>query len=68
MAFKWLTAHFAVENMSNKAGRPQNQWEVKRVSVPSNLVPEVKKLIEQWKIDNESTNYNSDKERQSLLP
>jgi tRNA G37 N-methylase TrmD len=43
--------------MSNPVGRPQNEWEVKRVTVPKELVPEVKKLIEQWKLEksNEST-------------
>ncbi len=44
--------------MNNKAGRPPNEWAVKRVSVPVELVPEVKKLIEQWKLEreNEPTN------------
>lgn len=44
--------------MKNQVGRPQNEWEVKRVTVPKDLVPEVKKLIEQWKLEksNESTN------------
>ncbi len=45
--------------MSNKkAGRPENDFESKRVSVPCELVPEVKRLIEQWKLErcNESTN------------
>lgn len=43
--------------MKNPVGRPQNEWEVKRVTVPKELVPEVKKLIEQWKLEklNEST-------------
>lgn len=37
--------------MSKKAGRPKNDYEVQRVNVPAQLVPEVKKMIEQWKLD-----------------
>lgn len=46
--------------MNKKAGRPENNFETKRVSVPCELVPEVKKLIEEWKLEkrNESTNNN----------
>ncbi len=38
--------------MSKPVGRPQNEWEVTRVTVPKALLPEVKKLIEQWKLEN----------------
>lgn len=35
----------------NKAGRPSNDFQSKRVSVPCELIPDVKKLIEQWKLN-----------------
>jgi hypothetical protein len=46
--------------MNKKAGRPENDFETKRVSVPSTLVPEVKKLIEQWKLERGNAKSNND--------
>ena len=37
--------------MNKKAGRPENDFDTKRVSVPCELIPEVKKLIEKWKLE-----------------
>ena len=41
-----------------KAGRPANTYKTTRLVVPVNLVPEIKKLIEEWKLNKEQDNGN----------
>ena len=36
------------------AGRKPNGYESKQVTVPVALIPDVKKLIEEWKLKNEN--------------